>query len=76
MPIGKVDYREQYLKYHSGTRQKKDRAHRNKVRRMMIRKHGKKTLDGKHIDHKDGNPRNNRPSNLRIVSAQTNRIKQ
>ena len=32
--------------------------------------------DGKHIDHKDGNPNNNSPSNLRVMSAKKNRVKQ
>lgn len=29
--------------------------------------------DGKDVDHKDGNPRNNRPSNHRVVSKRANR---
>jgi hypothetical protein len=29
--------------------------------------------DGKDIDHKDGNPRNNRASNLRVMSKGLNR---
>ena len=32
--------------------------------------------DGKEIDHKDFNPENNSPSNLRVVSKKTNREKQ
>lgn len=67
---------EEYRKYHSSTRMKKERAARNKVRRMFIRKYGKAALRGKHIDHKDGNPNNNSPSNLRVISAKANRKKQ
>ena len=32
--------------------------------------------DGKHIDHKDGNPKNNSKKNLRVVKAKNNRVKQ
>lgn len=39
----------------------------------MIKKHGKAALKGKDVDHKDGNPRNNAPSNLRIMSRKKNR---
>ena len=65
-----------YAKYHKGGPKKKERALRNK-NRNEAKKTGKvKKGDGKHIDHKDGNPRNNSRSNLRVVSARTNRKKQ
>ena len=32
--------------------------------------------DGMHVDHRDGNPRNNSRSNLRVVPARRNRKKQ
>ena len=41
----------------------------------MIKKHGKKAVAGKDIDHKDGNPRNNSLANLRIMSKSANRSK-
>jgi len=55
---------------------KTERAARNKNRKTF--KVGGKVRkgDGKHIDHKDGNPRNNSRRNLRIVSASKNRRKQ
>lgn len=31
-----------------------------------------KPKDGKHVDHKNGNPRDNRTSNLRTTSARKN----
>ena len=55
---------------------KKERALRNKNRRAMTRKGGVKKGDGKHIDHIDGNPKNNGKKNLRVVSAKRNRKKQ
>ena len=55
---------------------KEERALRNK-NRYHAEKNGRvKRGDGKHIDHKDGNPKNNGKKNLRVVSARRNRKKQ
>lgn len=69
------DYKKEYKKFQSSTESKKDRAHRNKVRREALREGRVKKHDGKDIDHKDGNPRNNSKKNLRVVSKSTNRAK-
>lgn len=69
------DYKEEYRKYHGTKRYKIDRAARNKVRRKAIRDGKVRKGSDKDIDHKDGNPRNNHPSNLRIVSRSHNRSK-
>lgn len=66
----------EYRKYHASKRMKEERALRNKNRRQAIREGRVKKGDGKHIDHKDGNPRNNSRKNLRVVSAKRNRKKQ
>ena len=66
----------EYRKYHASKRMKEERALRNKNRRQAIREGRVKKGDGKHIDHKDGNPRNNSKKNLRVVSAKRNRKKQ
>ena len=55
---------------------KKERALRNKNRRKLARKGKVRKGDGKHIDHKDGNPKNNSKKNLRVVSGRKNRKKQ
>ncbi len=55
---------------------KQERALRNKNRRKGLRTGAVKKGDKKHIDHKDGNPRNNNPKNLRVISAKKNRRKQ
>lgn len=73
--MAKRNYRAEYDRYQGTPEQKKNRAARNKARRLMIQKHGKKAVAGKDIDHKDGNPRNNRLSNLRISSKSSNRAK-
>ena len=69
------DYKKEYAKFQSSTESKKYRAHRNKVRRKALRDGRVKKGDGKDIDHKDGNPRNNSKKNLRVVSKSTNRAK-
>tara|TARA_Y100000401_G_C8247319_1_gene186238 strand:- start:178 stop:384 length:207 start_codon:yes stop_codon:yes gene_type:complete len=66
----------EYRKYHSSTRMKQERALRNKNRRNAIKNGSVRKGDGKHIDHKDGNPRNNSKKNLRVISAKKNRKKQ
>ena len=69
MPSGKNykrDYKSEYKDYHSKPKQKKDRAARNAANRAV----GKK---GKDVDHKNGNPRDNRKSNLRVTSKKINR---
>jgi hypothetical protein len=69
------DYKEEYRKYHGTKRYKIDRAHRNRVRRKAIRDGKVKKGSDMDIDHKNGNPRDNRPSNLRIVHRSVNRAK-
>ena len=75
MPSGKNykrDYKQE-AKYHATEKQKKNRASRNKVRRAAIASGKARKGDGKDIDHKDGNPRNNSKGNLRVQSKSTNR---
>lgn len=55
---------------------KQERALRNKNRRAALRAGVVKKGDGKHIDHRDGNPRNNLRRNLQVISAKKNRKKQ
>ena len=61
--------------YQARPEQVAKRVARNKARRMMIKKHGKAALKGKDVDHKDGNPKNNSRSNLKIMSRSANRSK-
>ena len=69
-------YRRNYQqenKYKAKPEQIKKRSARNAARREMIRKGKAAKGDGKDVDHKDGNPKNNKSSNLRVIPASKNR---
>lgn len=65
------NYRREYDTYQGTAEQKKNRAHRNTARARMER--AGRVRKGQDVDHKDGNPRNNSPSNLRAMSIKRNR---
>ena len=67
------DYGKEYKSYHASPTQKKRRASRNTARRRLAASGRVKKGDGKDVHHKDGNARNNTPSNLRVVSRRSNR---
>ena len=67
------NYKKEYKKFQSSSSSKKDRAYRNKLRRLFLKLKKVKKGDNKDIDHKDGNPRNNSKSNLRVSSKSYNR---
>lgn len=67
------NYKKEYANYQGKPEQKKRRAQRNRVRRLMERL-GKVTKgDGKDVHHKDGNPMNHKKSNLKVVKQSKNR---
>ena len=69
----KRNYGSEYKNYHSKEQQKKNRASRNTARRKMI-KSGKVTKgDKKDVSHRNGNPRDNRVTNLTLASKSKNR---
>ena len=68
----KRDYKEEY-KYHQTPAQKKRRAGRNKARRAALAAGKVKKGDKKDVHHKDGNPKNNKSSNVSVVSRKKNR---
>ena len=73
MPSGKNykrDYKQE-AKYHATAEQKKKRASRNAAR-AKLKKAGVKVA-GKDVDHKNGNPTDNKRSNLRVQPKAKNR---
>lgn len=69
------DYSREYSRFQSSKKAKKDRAARNNARRQALAEGRVHRGDGKEIDHRDSNPRNNSSDNLRVVSRRTNRAK-
>ena len=69
----KRNYKKEYRTYHSKPKQIKNRAGRNKARAIVKKLRGAKAIKGKDIDHKNGNPRDNRIKNLRVRSIKLNR---
>lgn len=69
------NYRKEYDTYHGTPAQKKARASRNAARAEEEKAGRVKKGDGKEVDHKDGNPLNNKPSNRQILSRTANRKK-
>ena len=61
--------------YNSKPSSKKDRASRNAARSTMAKAGKVSKGDGKDVDHKNMNPRQNSKSNLKVVSKSTNRAK-
>lgn len=65
----------EYRKYQSSAKAKAERAARNSARRAALKSGRVHKGDGKEVDHRDSNPKNNASSNLRVVSRKTNRGK-
>ena len=63
------NYRKEYDNYHSRPEQIERRSSRNKARRIM----GDKTKVGMDVGHKDNDPMNNDPKNLRNEDPSKNR---
>lgn len=60
-------------KYNSKPEQKERRAARGRARYALEKKGLVRKGDGKDVDHRDGNPENNSPSNLRVQTDNQNR---
>lgn len=60
-------------KYNSLPSSKKDRASRNAARRDAVKAGKAHKGDGKDVDHKNSNPRDNKKGNTQVISASKNR---
>lgn len=67
------NYKKEYEEYHGSPEQIKRRAARVKARRYMEKNGHAKKGDGRDVDHKDGNPLNNKPENLHMRGKSANR---
>tara|TARA_R100000773_G_scaffold10026_1_gene9326 strand:+ start:444 stop:704 length:261 start_codon:yes stop_codon:yes gene_type:complete len=67
----KRNYKKEYKNYHSKSEQVKNRQSRNKARRILKSKGV--IVKGKDVAHRNGNPKDNRISNLTVKLASKNR---
>jgi hypothetical protein len=67
------NYKKENANYKSRPEQVKKRTSRNKARRMAMKAGLVRKGDGKDVDHKNGNPLDNRKTNLRVRAASKNR---
>lgn len=67
------DYRSEYDNYHARPEQKKNRASRNAARAKLAKAGRVSKGDGKDVSHRNGNPRDNSPGNLKVQPKSRNR---
>ena len=66
------NYREEYDNYQGNKDQIANRSSRNSARRRKQKELGYKLSSKQHVDHKNGNPKDNSSSNLVIRSQSSN----
>jgi hypothetical protein len=67
------NYRKEYDNYQGKPEQRKRNDARKAARRKMTAAGKVRKGDGKDVDHKDGNPKNNSKKNLRVTTKKSNR---
>ena len=67
------DYKKEYANYQGKPAQVKKRTSRNAARATLAKGGAVKKGDGKDVHHKDGNPSNNKRSNLTATTKAKNR---
>ena len=67
------NYKQEYENYQGKPDQLKKRASRNSARAKLEKLGRVSKGDGKDVDHKDRNPKNNSLKNLRVKSKSANR---
>jgi hypothetical protein len=68
----KRDYKKEYKEYHGKANQIKDRASRNSARADAVKNGSARKGDGKEVDHKNNNPRDNSSDNTWVISKKAN----
>lgn len=76
MPTKSRDYKKEYKATHGTPKGIADRTARVQARRKLEKEGRVHKGDGKEVDHKNFNPRDNSAKNLRVVDKTTNRKKQ
>lgn len=69
------NYRKEYDDFHGKPEEIKRRNARGKARKKLAKAGRVKKGDGKDVDHKDRNPKNNSLKNLRVQSKAKNRAR-
>jgi hypothetical protein len=72
-PAARAVKASQQKRFNAKPEERKKRSMRNAARAALRRLGLVKKGDGKDVDHKDRNPKNNSRSNLRVQRASTNR---
>lgn len=70
------NYKKEYAATHGTAKGKKDRAARNAARAAAVKSGRARKGDGREVDHKNFNPRDNSAGNLRVISKKANRSRQ
>ena len=67
------NYKKEYNNYQGTAQQKKNRASRNAARNALKKAGVVKKNDGKDVNHRNGNPRDNSVKNLSVTTKRANR---
>lgn len=67
------DYKKEYDNYQGTPEQRRRNDARKAARRKMEKDKKVSKGDGKDVDHKNGNPKDNSPKNLRVTTKRANR---
>ena len=67
------NYKNEYKKYQGTAVQKKKRASRNAARNTLKKAGIVKKGDGRDVNHRNGNPMDNRAKNLSVTTKRANR---
>tara|TARA_R100001510_G_scaffold44113_1_gene40614 strand:+ start:712 stop:954 length:243 start_codon:yes stop_codon:yes gene_type:complete len=67
------NYKKEYANYQGQPAQKKRRASRNAARNSLMKSGIVRKGDGKDVNHRNGNPMDNRAKNLSVTTKRGNR---